>query len=245
MNKINKVNIPVKMGSKKLQINYEYTLNNFYLTSSDLIEIVIKKLFSKNSKLNELKKTYCLYENAFGVERMVDNQENILNLVLNQVELNSNDYRFTIRKRDQINRKKQTLNVKKCFAKLESNRNGRKMIKNQNENNLVDELNQAIIMDDEYQVKNLFLKTIFQNEIILNDQINKLDSLDRIIEQEKTSHRNNQNIFQSFYDKLRHNKNSHKNSMNQSSMYLIDSAGECSSTSSSRCSSSSKLDTLI
>ncbi|RNA08482.1 hypothetical protein BpHYR1_043541, partial [Brachionus plicatilis] len=186
------------------------------------------------------KKTYRLYENAFGVERLIGKDENILNLISNQIELKSGVY-FIIRKRDQLTRPKQTLNAKKCFAKLKLQKES---FDSRPKKTVVHKLNEQL-MDNLDEAKNMFLEKIFQNEIVLNDQIQKLDSLDRIIVQEKNS-KCNQNLFQSVYNKLRHyHKKPHKNYMNQSLMHLIDSAGEYSSTSSSRNSSSSKLDTLF
>ena len=224
------------MGSKKFHLDYEYTLNNFYLNSSDLIEMIIKKLFSKHVNINELKRTYRLYENVCGVERLVGKDENILSLVSNQIELKSNVY-YTIRKKElktNFNRKK--LNVKKCFAKLKSDA---EMKKRQNIM-ICEEMN-----DQNNDIKNELMKRIFQNEIVLNNQIKKMDSLDKLSEQ-KNGSKPNQSLFQSIYDKLKHHH--HKRSMNQSSLYLIDSAGECStstSASSSPYTSSTKLDTLF
>lgn len=256
MSQISKVMIPVRMGSKKLNINYEFCYNNFQLSPSQLIEIVLRKLFSKSSDLSLLIKTYSLYENAFGVERLVDKCENLLGLLINQNRLDSNVF-FVIRKKNTkpaTIRPKYNLNSKKCFKKLQ-------MQKEHQENSLkviedsVKQSQKSVCLYEDIdsycatktQLKEAFLRQIFQNEIILNEQLNKLENFDKILirqEQESSS----KSFFKSIYAKL---KNHHKkqqqqaSNLNQSSIYLLDSAGECSSNSSSRSTSSSKLDTLF
>lgn len=245
MSQINKVRIPVQMGSKKIQVNYEYTFNNYSLNVEQLMKIVLKKVYPNSDQNDDLIKSYRVYENAFGIERIVKNNENILNLFTNQTELKSNVY-FVVRKKSLKHKtsSKKILSSRKCFEKLKIHKDISTKLK------VVDDVEKKninnLLTDDSWNktIKNAFINQIEENEIILNKQIHRMDNLDKKIQLREKKSKNN-NIFQSIYSKLIDNKKAKRNNFNQSSMFLIDSAGECSSNSSSRNSSSSKLDTLF
>lgn len=244
MSQINKVNIPVQMGSRKFQIHYEYTFNDFSLNVEQLMRMVLKKLYPKNDQFDELVKTYRIFENAFGVERVVKRNENILNLFANQTELKSNVY-FIVRKKSQklkANRPK-TMNAKKLFEKLHKERqNELKVVDDQEK---INSINLPIHKFDRDTVKEAFMNKILENETILNQQIRRIDCLDQIMEQKRGIKSKYGSFFQTICSKLKHQNKTKRNNFNQSSVYLVDSAGESSSASSSRNSSSSKLDTLF
>lgn len=244
MSQINQVNIPVQMGSRRIHVKYEFTFNNYTLDVEQLMKIVLKKVYPNNEKIDDLIKSYRIYENSFGIERMVRKNENILNLFTNQTELKSKIY-FVVRKKSLKIKKsnKKTLSSKKCFEKLKIQKDISSQLK------VVDDLenkNTAYLFNDENSrnnIKNAFMSQIAENEMILNQQIKRIESLDNIIQKREKKSKNN--IFQSIYSKLIDHKKNKRNNFNQSSVYLLDSAGECSSASSSRNSSSSKLDTLF
>lgn len=253
MSQINKVSIPVKMGSKQFKISHEFCYNNFQLSASQLIEISLNKLYPKSEDVSCLVKTYSLYENAFGVERLVNKSENILSLLMNQTRLNSNVF-FVIRKKTNktINRSKYNLNAKKCFKKLQMQKeheNGLRVIEDAEKQS-----RQSVCLYEdiesycstESQLKQAFLKQIFENEIILNEQMEKMENFEQVLNDQKQKS-NTKSFFKSIYSKLKNHQKLKQSSynLNQSSMYLLDSAGECSSNSSSRSNSSSKLDTLF
>lgn len=250
MSQINQVSIPIKMGSKQIKINYEFTYNNFSLTSSQLIQIVLKKLFSKASDLESLSKTYSIYENAFGVERLVAKNENILNLFENQTSLKSNVY-FAIRKKaTKTNSTKNSLNVKQCFRKLKKQQSSSlKVIEDEDKQLKKVNLHQEVEGWSKVgQLKHAYLKQIFQNEIILNEQIEKLECFDRQFENhQQVPSQPSKGFIKSIYSKLKNHQKKQPKQLNldQSSAYLLDSCGESSSACSSRSTSSSKLDTLF
>lgn len=225
MSQTHKVFIPIKMGSKQLKIKYEYTLNDFSLFASQLIEMVLKKLYPRTKKYDQLKKTYSLFENVYGVERLVGNRENVLNIVSNHLSLNTNIC-FVIRKYCARN-VPQKLDSRKCFEKLKKIKKETFTIQN--------------------QIKDNFLQQIIHNEIILEEQILKLEAFDSVLQRENGKS-TKKNIFQSFYTKMKisHKKYLIKNKdLNKSKALLLDSTGECSSFSSSSNSSFSKLNTLF
>ncbi|CAF0893471.1 unnamed protein product [Brachionus calyciflorus] len=238
MSLIEKISIPIKMGSKQFKINHEFGFNNFLLNTSQLIEIVLRKIQSKYENIGDLIKSYSVYESISGVERLVGKNENIINLVVNQQNLNSNVY-FIIRKKTKIvvskTQKKSNLDAKKCYRKLQSQK-----------------VNELRVFEDEEKIdnhepeliKNVYLKQIFQNEIILNNQMQKLQLFDKILTNQKVDNNtsNSKNIFQSIYNKF---KQQNRSNLNHSSTYLIDSDGNCSSNSSSPSTSSSKLNSLF
>ncbi|CAF1115801.1 unnamed protein product [Brachionus calyciflorus] len=229
MSQIRKISVPIRMGSKAFKVNYEYTYDNFELSGSQLLSIVMKKLHPKTPNTDLLIKTYSIYENVLGVERPVQKSENILNLLINQESLNSN-VSFVIRKKAKMVKSTVKPNAKKCFKKLHSQKN----------------LGQEVSIKKEEPIKNVYLKQILQNEIILNEQIGKLDTFDQIINNQGQDGESNSksSFFRSIYSKLK-KSHKHRSNLNQSKCYLIDSTGELSSSSSSPNTSSSKLDTLF
>ncbi|RNA05026.1 hypothetical protein BpHYR1_043758 [Brachionus plicatilis] len=226
MSKVFKLYIPVKMGSKHFKIEYKYSYNDFRLCVPQLIEIVLKKVYPKTKKCDQLKNTYLVFENVLGVERQIGNRENILNVLANQAGLDCEIY-FIIRKNG-ARSNQQKLDARKCYDKL------RKM-KNEG------------FDSHENQLKGNILQQIIKNEIVLDQQLKKLETFDTVMQKEKKKCVKT-NLFQSFYSKMKssHKKYLKKNiDLNKSKALLLDSAGECTSSSSSRNSSFSKLDTLF
>lgn len=226
MSQVYKISIPVKMGSKNFKIKYEYSMNDFKLCAPQLIEIALKKLYPKTKKFDQLKKTYTVFENVLGVERMIENRENILNILANQLDLNCKIC-FAIRKNG-MRHVNQTLDARKCYERL------RKIRK------------EDLVIKD--QLKDDILHQIIQNEIILDEQLKKIETIDTVLLSDKTKCAK-KNIFQSIYTKMRiinHKKILKKNiDLNRSKVMLLDSTGECTSSSSSPNSSFSRLDTLF
>lgn len=213
MSQTHKLCIPVKMGSKHLKIKYEYTLNDFYLCAPQLVEMALKKLYPKTKKYDQLKKTYSLFENVLGVERLVGNRENILSLVANNLGLNTNIC-FVIRKfcTRSISQK---LDSKKCFEKLKKLKKESFSIHNQLKDNIITQ--------------------IIQNEIIIEEQILKMEAFGTVLQRENVKSVKT-NLLQSFYTKMKihHKKYLKRNTdLNKSKALLLDSTGECSSLSSS------------
>ncbi|CAF0777329.1 unnamed protein product [Brachionus calyciflorus] len=237
MSQIQRTSIAIKMGSKQFKINYEFTYNNFNLNTLQLVEIVLKKLQPKNENLSELAKTYAIYESAYGVERLINKDENILNLIKNQESLNSNVC-FIIRKKSLTSNQKYNANVKKCFRQLHS----------ENELRVYEDDEKTQMNLYEYDLKKAYLKQILANEITLNKQIENLETFDKILNKDIQSDvSNSKGIFKSIYKKIKNYKakSQKRSNLNQSSIYLLDSAGESSSSNSSPSTSSSKLDTLF
>lgn len=228
-----KMQIPVRMGSNCFKI--DSVMNpNFKLTSSELVELALKKC--KISSTNEqITKTYSVYESCQGVERLLRRSEDVLDACKSWSKKQT-EFEFVIRKsnrmeikiKKQVNSQKQQKIVKKCFKKL-----GKIQIEEHRES--IPEDNQT---KDESVLTNFDSKT----------HNNGLKSF--------SFAKNTNTLFQSLYLKLKQqNKQKYFNTSSNSASHLIfkdiNSCGNSSdetqsiTCSNSRSNSSSSLESLI
>ena len=85
--------IPVQIGSNKMIININELKKK--MACSDFLEIVLKKCKLNGNK--SVSSTYAVFEYANGIERMVNNDENMIQL-WSFWKNNRNDVKFIIRK---------------------------------------------------------------------------------------------------------------------------------------------------
>jgi hypothetical protein len=84
------IEIPVQIGSNKIKININELKK--YLSCNKFLEIIFDKCkFNKN-----LLKTYAVFKSVDGIERFVDENDNIIELWKNEID--KNNVKFVIRK---------------------------------------------------------------------------------------------------------------------------------------------------
>ncbi len=117
--------IPVKMGSHKLNIEIE---SNSTVSSSQFIELVLKKC--KLSSNEKLARTYSLFESVSGIEKLLKSSVNVTDIWKQWVEQSAHhSVQFIVRKCFKVEKKlntsvncndKRQQMIKKCYAKINS-----------------------------------------------------------------------------------------------------------------------------
>jgi hypothetical protein len=248
------IQVPVRMGSNKF--NLELILNNQdeerSIHCGKFIEIVLRKCNLHGS--SNLRKTYSIFESSCGVERLLQRNEDIIQ-ILRQNQMKQLKFEFVIRKCNSIElnltqQEKQSKQVKKCYKKLKQMKQIDDKLtaaseKRQSNESIihiyepVDKFETSLqVKDDEEEVK----ETIKFNEMKIEQNIN---------------------VLQYLYSKLKAHqlscsKNKYFDAINTSRIALLSkdynscgnsSSDECSSNSSSskcsRSSSSSALESLV
>lgn len=145
--------IPVKMGSRKLTLEID---SRTTIKSEQFIELALKKC-----KLNDnLTRTYSLFENVSGVERLITTNDNICDLWKYWSTESSKKQTiefiirkcFTIEKKVKVNNEKRQQMIKKCYEKMNAD-----------------------------QTKQDLFTQIIQNEQQLKRQSEKLQQVEQII----------------------------------------------------------------
>lgn len=170
--------VSVKMGSNVCKIQINERKNQF--SSQDLIETVLEKC--KLNKCNSAK-TYSVYENVQGVERLVKINESIINLAKNW-PLNSSAF-FIVRKTKKCQIKPvKKLNNKKCFQLLNKMQHKTEQI--EKSIHVYDEIefneNEQEATNNIENQKQVFLQKILENQVILEKQTEQLSSLENSIQ---------------------------------------------------------------
>ena len=115
--------IPVKMGSHKLNIDIE---SNSTVNSSQFIELVLKKC--KLTSDEKLARTYSLFESVSGIERLLKSSVNIASIWRQWVEQSAHhSVQLIVRKCFKVEKKlnssldcgdRRQQMIKKCYAKI-------------------------------------------------------------------------------------------------------------------------------
>ena len=181
------VQIPVKMGSNKF--NFELILNEHeqrVVRCGKFIEMVLRKCNLTGSTDN-FSKTYSIFENSFGVERLLNRNENIIQ-ILQDNHKKQIKFEFVIRKCNLIEKKIQisTINkrnsttIKKYYKKMNQLKIAQQLSTELRQNNEsiihiyehIESLETSLkVTDDEPQ------HTTIQHEQKLNENINLLKQL--------------------------------------------------------------------
>jgi hypothetical protein len=169
---ISSIHVPVKMGSHHMVLHLQSDSNQ-KLTSSKLVEYALKRCRLNGS--TNLPKTYALFENVNGVERLVNESESLVDL---QAKWSTHSTaEFVIRKFHPMEKRlaSSSLNeqtIRKCYKKLKLTNK----TEPQQEPNIYEQLN-----DDENKEHNTpnaiqlnYLKRVLKNEMKLKRQANKI-----------------------------------------------------------------------
>ena len=172
----NQINVPIKMGSHHMIFNLQKDLNQ-KLTAQQLVEYVLKRC-RLNGSVN-LAKTYALFENVNGVERLVNESESIIEL---QAKWSTqSNAEFVIRKIHPVEKRltSSSLNeqtIRKCYKKLKAvNQVEIKQKEQEQGPNIYEQLdddNKENTSPDAIQLN--YLKLVLKNEMKLKRQARKL-----------------------------------------------------------------------
>ena len=169
---ISSIHVPVKMGSHHM-VFHLHSDSNQMLTSQKLVEYALKRCRLNGS--TNLPKTYALFENVNGVERLVNETESLVDLQANWSTHSNAE--FVIRKFHPVEKRlaASSLNeqtIRKCYKKLKATNK----TEQQQEPNIYEQLD-----DDENKENNTpdavqlnYLKRVLKNEMKLKRQANKI-----------------------------------------------------------------------
>ena len=150
------VQVTIRMGSNQMKFNLPFN-SNLSLNCFELIEMVLKKLNFKHKNLSQLSKTYLLYYRLNSSEKLLNQSENVLKILK---FFNQSSY-FIIRKKVLINTKIQGPRSFHLYESIASKSDTQELVYIQ-------------------KTKEMFLKEIFTNEIVINNQFEQIKIMDKI-----------------------------------------------------------------